>query len=80
MNEIEEKVFEFVLEGKTVREIENLLKIDNKQLVGILNNLRNNGISIMKKYYTNGNIKLSLKRGKVFDTSNYIQLIDMIKI
>lgn len=75
MNEKEEKVFEFILEGKNVKEIKDLLKIDNNKLVSILNNLRNNGISIMKKYYIDGNIGLSLNKGKIFDTSNYIRLM-----
>ncbi len=75
MSEIEEKVFEFVLDGKTVSEIKKILNIDNKQLVIILNNLRNNGISIMKKYYIDGNIKLTLNKGNSANMLNEISLM-----
>ena len=70
MSEINNKILELVKQNYSANEISNVLGITNKQLFYRLNQIKNKGFNIDKKFYSNGEIEYFLKKDNQ-DNYNY---------
>lgn len=70
MSEINNKILELIKRNYSANEITSVVGITNKQLFYRLNQIKNKGFNIDKKYYSNGEIEYFLKKDNQ-DKSNY---------
>lgn len=86
MTDIQEKVLNMIQEGKTAREISQALNVSTKQLINILQSLRNNGYNYLNKRFSiNGEIKLKstdnfINRDKIIKLEDYPSKMDFLLI
>ena len=74
MTELNQKLLELIIEGKTNTEILNLLKITPKQLKNRLDSLKNNGYTIEQNISDDGKIKYQILKGLFIQSTNTIDL------
>ncbi len=70
MSEINNKILELVKQNYSANEITSVVGITNKQLFYRLNQIKNKGFNIDKKFYSNGEIEYFLKKDNQ-DNYNY---------
>ena len=80
MTKNQKMMLDLLKEEKTINEIRNNLKIEDKDLIKLLKSLEENGYSAVKEYYANGEIKLSLNKKTMLMPIAINEVKDSIKI